>query len=61
MVGEWNGNAIVVDNLFVNADFQIGECEDRWAVRVSDMFHCRLTFHCCEDFIHNRFFRIRKC
>jgi len=28
MVGEWNGNAIVVDNLFVNADFQIGEGED---------------------------------
>lgn len=29
MVGEWNGNAIVVDCLFVDADFQIGEDEDK--------------------------------
>ena len=41
--------------------FLTGHDEDRWAVRVSDMFHCRLTFHCCQDFIHDGFFRIRKC
>lgn len=61
MVGERDGNAIVVNNLFVDADFQIGEGEARWCVMICDMLHCRLTFHCCEDFIHNRFFRIRKC
>ena len=29
MVGERNGNAIVVDSLFFGADFQVGEGEDR--------------------------------
>ena len=28
MVGERDGNAIVVDGLFVDADFQIGEGKD---------------------------------
>lgn len=28
MVGEWNGNAIVVDCLFIDANFQVGEGED---------------------------------
>ena len=28
MVGERNGNAIVVDGLFIDTDFQIGESED---------------------------------
>ena len=58
MVGERDGNAIVVDGLFVDSDFQVGKGEDRWAVRASDMFHCRLTFHCCQDFIHDGFFCI---
>lgn len=34
MVGERDGNAIVVDSLFVDSDFQIGEGEDRWIVRI---------------------------
>ena len=28
MVGERDGNAIVIDSLFVDADFQVVECED---------------------------------
>ena len=34
MVGERDGNAIVVNNLFVDADFQIGEGEARWCVMI---------------------------
>jgi hypothetical protein len=34
MVGERDGVVIVVDNLFVDADFQVGESEDRWIIRI---------------------------
>lgn len=46
MVGEKDRNAIVVDGLFVNVDFQVGEGEDRWYMTFFDMLHCRLTFYC---------------
>lgn len=61
MVRKRDRNAIVVDCLFVDADFQVREGEYRWYVTICDMFHCRLTFHYCQDFIHDGFFRIRKC
>lgn len=56
MVSERDGVVIVINGLFVDADFQIGEGEAGWDVRICDMFHCRLTFHCCKDFTHNVFF-----
>lgn len=34
MVGERDGVVIVVNGLFVDADFQVGEGENRWIVRI---------------------------
>lgn len=39
MVGERNGNAIVVDGLFIDTDFQIGESEDIGTMGVPGILH----------------------
>ncbi len=58
MVCQWNGGAIVVNCLFVYVNLQTGKDEDGWGMGILDIFHSRLTFHRCQYFIHDVFFRV---
>lgn len=58
MVCQWDERIVMVDGLFVYVDFQAGEGKDKWRLRILDIFHSRLTFHRCKDFIHDMFFRV---
>ena len=56
MVRQWDKNAIVVDSLLFDVDFQAEEGEDGGRLGILDIFHSCLAFHRCKDFIHDMFF-----
>lgn len=58
MMCQWDERIVMVDRLFVYVDFQAGESKDESRLRIWDIFHSRLTFHRCKDFIHDMFFRV---